>query len=47
MKNITIFLIAFFTVAFVLFMGEAGKMKREQHDYQGYSKPRVNLEEVK
>ena len=37
-RSIICLLIAIFTVSFVLLMGEAGKQRTEQHDYQAYSK---------
>lgn len=37
-RNILCFILGFLVVSFVLLMGEAGKQRTEQHDYQAYSK---------
>ena len=46
MRNLAVFIIAFLTVAFVLLMGEAGKMADKQPDYQTYTKRLQQIEEA-
>ncbi len=47
MKNFALFAIAFLTMAMVLLAGEVSKMRKDQPDYQAYTRPKVNLEEMK
>ncbi len=47
MKNFTLFIIAFLTVGLVLLAGEVGKTRKDQPDYQAYTRPKINLEDMK
>jgi 1,4-dihydroxy-2-naphthoate octaprenyltransferase len=44
MKNFVLFILSFLTMAAIMISME---MSNEQPDYQAYTKPRINLEEMK
>lgn len=49
MRNLVLFVLGFIVVACAMLMVEAGKMRTESHqpDYQAYTRPRINMEDMK
>lgn len=47
MRNILLFAISALVMGLVLIAGEVNKMVNDQPDYQAYTRPRINMEEMK